>query len=173
MKALAGLNHPHIVTVHDTGHDARGVYYVMEYIPGVSLREWLQNHGETMPPLNQVCRMFEQILRGVAFAHGKGIIHRDLKPENVIITDDSMVKVLDFGLAKIALDDSISIPGQRMGTPLYMAPEQTFYVADQVFSYKLSTSLCLARLVHELPKRSIVSFKCLKITCFVVLFLRL
>lgn len=125
VRALAALTHPHIVAVTDTGRDAKGLYYVMEYVPGQSLRAWLQQQDQANPPsLVQVQDLFRQILRGVAFAHSKDIIHRDLKPENVLLTDDGTVKVLDFGLARLGQDFSLTRPEQRLGTPLYMSPEQ-------------------------------------------------
>jgi len=125
IRALAALTHPHIVAVIDTGRDDEGLYYVMEYVPGQSLRDWLDEQDEGDPPtLDTVLGMFKQILRGVAYAHGAGTVHRDLKPENVLIMEDGTVKILDFGLARLAEDTTVTRAGQRLGTPLYMSPEQ-------------------------------------------------
>jgi len=125
IRTLAGLHHPHIVSVTDMGQDEKGYYYVMEFIPGTPLGSWLA--GQPAPgaqPVAEVLAIFAQILRGVAFAHAKGVVHRDLKPDNVILTSDGTVKILDFGLAKGLTDIDLTNSGERIGTPAYMSPEQ-------------------------------------------------
>ena len=125
VEALAGLNHPYIVGVLDSGRDDEGCYCVMEYVEGATLRKWLTQHEpETWPAYGDVLNIFTQVCRAVAFAHSHEIIHRDLKPENVIITPDKAVQILDFGLASCLGREGMTVAGKTVGTPLYMAPEQ-------------------------------------------------
>src|SRR5712691_1714737 len=131
-RAASALNHPNIVTVHDMGR-ADGVFYVaMELVEGKTLRE-LSAGGAL--PVRKILSIAPQIADGLAKAHAGGIIHRDLKPENVMVSKDGFVKILDFGLAKLALPESgVSAmptvdkpetrPGIVMGTLPYMSPEQ-------------------------------------------------
>jgi|GEM_PF-1783600 len=117
----------HIVSVYDVGEDARyGHYYIMEYLRGVGLDEYLETHQK--PSYRLAFSIFEQLCRGMADAHRKGVVHRDLKPANIILMpngeDDFFVKIIDFGIAK-ALEPSVqSITTGILGTPTYMAPEQ-------------------------------------------------
>ncbi len=132
-RAASALNHPNIVTVHDVG-TADGVFYVaMELVDGKTLREIC---AAGTPPVRKVLILAAQIADGLAKAHAAGIIHRDLKPENVMVSKDGFVKILDFGLAKLALpasgggsamptvDKPETQPGVLMGTLPYMSPEQ-------------------------------------------------
>lgn len=123
--AMAKLNHPHIVTVHDFGETSLGhLYIVMEYVEGTDLR-WLIHakklqSTEILPLICQVCE-------AIQCAHDHGIIHRDIKPANILIDTHGHAKVADFGLAKLrenGIDlSAISSPNCAMGTPAYMAPE--------------------------------------------------
>ncbi len=115
-QAIAQLNHPHICTLHDVGSN----YLVMELVEGETLAARLKRGAM---PLDQVIRYGAQIADAIASAHAKGIVHRDLKPGNVMSTK-SGVKVLDFGLAKTACDDTRTLSTVAVGTPAYMAPEQ-------------------------------------------------
>ena len=129
--AVAALNHPNILSIHDFGDDAGIAYAVMELLEGETLRGKLD--GGPMAPRRAV-EIAIQIARGLAAAHEKGIVHRDLKPENVFLTSDGRVKVLDFGLAKRVGPESAETnapttpagtePGTVMGTVGYMSPEQ-------------------------------------------------
>ena len=102
-RAASALNHPNIVTIHDIDEHEGRHYIAMELIEGRTLREILLE-GEL--PLPQILSLTRQIAEGLAKAHGAGIIHRDLKPENVMVTDDGLVKILDFGLAKLVPRDA-------------------------------------------------------------------
>ncbi|MCU0722137.1 MAG: SUMF1/EgtB/PvdO family nonheme iron enzyme [Planctomycetes bacterium] len=123
-RAVANLNHPNIVQVHDMGRDAEGFYYiVMEYVDGSTFSELVKEKG----PLDEktALRALRQACAGLAAAHDAGIIHRDIKPENIMITKAGRVKVTDFGLAKETKGDSqLTGTGIALGTPAYMAPEQ-------------------------------------------------
>ena len=130
-QACARLTHPNIVTVFDFGAvGADGAFLVMELVRGRTLRRELDHRGHL--PAAVAAIWFEQICEGVAAAHQHQVVHRDLKPENVLIaataTGGEIVKVLDFGLAKMrtASDetDGLTDPGVVMGTAGYMAPEQ-------------------------------------------------
>jgi predicted Ser/Thr protein kinase len=124
-RALAKLNHPHIVTVFDSGV-ADGLYYfIMEYVDGVNLRQAI--HGGKMEP-REALGIVGQVCDALQFAHEEGIVHRDIKPENILLDKRGRVKIADFGLAKLlddpTLDHSLTGTHQVMGTPKYMAPEQ-------------------------------------------------
>ncbi len=121
-RIAASINHPNIVTIYDTGHDPAGeVFISMEFVDGLSLKELLDKVGGL--PLPQFISIARQICSGLAYAHGRRIIHRDIKPSNIMLSRDRMVKIMDFGLAKI-VNDAIADRTSVKGTPLYMAPEQ-------------------------------------------------
>jgi Protein kinase domain len=131
-RAVAALNHPNILALHDIGQDAGIVYAVMELLEGDTLRARLEAAG-SLSPL-KATNYASQIARGLAAAHERGIVHRDLKPANLFITNDGRLKILDFGLAhryaEAATDADSQVaqlatePGTIIGTPLYMSPEQ-------------------------------------------------
>ena len=118
-KTAAKLSHPNLVNVFDQGSDAGTTYLVMEYVPGITLRDALNEYG----PLSAVraLEMLAQILSGLAAAHRAGILHRDLKPDNVLLADDGRVKLGDFGLAR-AISAHTST-GDLVGTIAYLSPE--------------------------------------------------
>jgi serine/threonine protein kinase len=131
-QAVAALNHPNILAVHDFGEHEGSPYLVTELLEGETLREKLRPGAL---PVRKTTEYGAQIARGLAAAHEKGIVHRDLKPENIFITRDGRVKILDFGLAKLTRPDSEVLsdaatlasqtePGVVMGTVGYMSPEQ-------------------------------------------------
>ena len=130
-RALAALNHSHIVTIYDFGEDDGRAYIVSELVEGESLRAML-DRGPI--PQQKATDIAGQIAEAMAAAHALGIVHRDLKPENVMVTRTGQVKVLDFGLAKqspssagdgtATMAMSVSEPGLVMGTVGYMSPEQ-------------------------------------------------
>lgn len=131
-RLTAQLNHPHIIQIIDINITDRGTpYIVLEYVPGVSLRDYLTQGG----PLNwkSALQMTEQILEALVYAHDKGIYHRDLKPENILLTRDEqnefLVKLIDFGIALDAAsedaDKDVEFQGKTFtGTPPYMSPDQ-------------------------------------------------
>ncbi len=130
-KSIAALDHINLVKVTDLGiHEGCLPYYAMEYIEGQSLAQRL-SRGKRLP-LNVVLDIFEQICNGVDYAHRSGIVHRDLKPANIMLMDAGdgkyLVKILDFGIAKLTQKDrvqqSITSTGEALGSPYYMSPEQ-------------------------------------------------
>jgi eukaryotic-like serine/threonine-protein kinase len=133
-KAASALNHPNIITIHEIGQDRDAHYIATEFIDGSTLRQRLV--GEPLSVLDALEVMF-QVTSALVAAHEAGIVHRDIKPENVMVRRDGIVKVLDFGLAKLTErsagevdEDAATLakittdPGAVMGTPQYMSPEQ-------------------------------------------------
>src|ERR1700677_4390968 len=131
-RAVAALNHPNILSIHDIGTHDGAPYLVSECLEGQSLRQELS--GGALP-LRRAIEYGTEIAQGLAAAHDKGIIHRDLKPENIFVTRDGRVKILDFGLAKLARpepssDEGATLEGEPtsvgavLGTVGYMSPEQ-------------------------------------------------
>jgi serine/threonine protein kinase len=141
-KAAGALNHPNIVAVYDTGQHDGSPYIVSELLAGETLRDRLATGGL---PTRKAVECAVQIARGLAAAHEKGIVHRDLKPENLFLTKDGLVKILDFGIAKLGRSEEEragtdvetvsrtgTSPGTRLGTVGYMSPEQVRGIpADQ------------------------------------------
>jgi serine/threonine protein kinase len=135
-RAVAALNHPNILAIHDIGEYNGSPYLVSELLEGHSLRAEMNNGAL---PARRAVEYAAQVAQGLAAAHDKGIVHRDLKPENVFVTHDGRLKILDFGLAKLAklhaaTDDNATLtlddaqqettPGMVLGTVGYMSPEQ-------------------------------------------------
>lgn len=128
-RAAAALNHPNILSVFDIGSDNGSPYIVSELLEGETLRARLRS-GPL--PIRKALDYAQQIANGLAAAHGKGIVHRDLKPENLFITRDGRVKILDFGVAKLTMPDSLDDTTRTVqtevnhvvGTVGYMSPEQ-------------------------------------------------
>ncbi|TAJ19254.1 MAG: serine/threonine protein kinase, partial [Planctomycetota bacterium] len=124
-RALAALDHPHIVRVYDYGQAGPYSFLLMELVEGASLRELLQQGrlGEA-----EVLGLARDTCAALAYAHARGVVHRDIKPENLLVDGAGRIKVADFGLAKLvgpaATASLRSSGGERVGTPLYMAPEQ-------------------------------------------------
>ncbi len=119
-RSAARLAHPNVVNVFDQGEDADSAYLVMEYLPGITLRDLLEEYGSLTP--EQTVDITEAVLSGLAAAHKAGIIHRDVKPENVLLADDGRIKLSDFGLARAASANTAT--GQALlGTIAYLSPE--------------------------------------------------
>jgi TolB-like protein/tRNA A-37 threonylcarbamoyl transferase component Bud32 len=124
IEFLAGLTHPHIVPLHDSGGTAGLLWYTMPYVDGESLRDRLRREGRL--PLEEVLRITTEVADALHYAHGRGIIHRDLKPENILLSAGHAF-VADFGIARAltqAGDDNLTGTGFALGTPAYMSPEQ-------------------------------------------------
>ena len=125
-RALALLNHPHIVAVYDFGRRNQRFYFLMEYVDGANLRQLLD--GSRLAP-RQALAIVPQICAALQYAHDHGVVHRDIKPENLLLDKCGQLKIADFGLAKLAdrnpLEVTLTGTGQVMGTLHYMAPEQT------------------------------------------------
>ena len=119
-RSAARLAHPNVVNVFDQGQDADSAYLVMEYLPGITLRDLLQEYGSLTA--EQTLDISEAVLSGLAAAHRAGIVHRDLKPENVLLADDGRIKIGDFGLARAATANTAT-GAALLGTVAYLSPE--------------------------------------------------
>ena len=123
-QALARLQHPGIVTIHDYGESGDLAWLVMELVEGANLRVLLED-GRLTP--SEALAIVPPICEALQYAHERGIVHRDIKPENVLIDTEGQVKLVDFGLAKLSVEGeglNLTRSDQVMGTPRYMAPEQ-------------------------------------------------
>ncbi len=121
-RRLAGLSHPNLVRVLDAGRHEGIYYFAMELIQGQNLRAWVQARQPELPSLLAVVA---GVADGVEAAHAIQLLHRDLKPANILVTDDGVPKVMDFGLAKkLDAGDDMTVSGALLGTPDYMSPEQ-------------------------------------------------
>lgn len=119
--AAGRLNHRSIVAVHDVGEIDRTPYIVMEHVHGRTLAEILAAEGPLRP--DAAARLVIQLCEGLEYAHRRGIVHRDIKPGNILIGDDGVAKLTDFGIARIVGTDQTQ-SGAMLGTPAYMSPEQ-------------------------------------------------
>ena len=121
-RAVAGLNHPHIVTVFDAGRTDELAYIAMERLLGRDLHEYL--HSGARLGVRQAAALMARIADAVHYAHKRGLIHRDIKPSNIFLSRDMRPKVLDFGVALPRRERDLSQPARLVGTPNYMSPEQ-------------------------------------------------
>jgi len=143
-QALAKLNHPHIVAIHDVGEHQGAVWLAMEYVEGETLSAWSRQQRRSW---HEVLAVMTPAARGLSAAHDAGLVHRDIKPDNIMVGADGRVRVMDLGLARALGDDARATPaspiaetvsgrhfaalaahvtraGSMMGTPAYMSPEQ-------------------------------------------------
>ena len=121
-RAAGSLTHPNIVTIFETEQENGRYFIVMEYLEGDNLRQKMDREG-ALPP-DEAVRIATQVLDGLAHAHSKGVIHRDIKPENIHILPTGLVKITDFGIARLKYEPNLTMDGQIFGTPSYMSPEQ-------------------------------------------------
>jgi hypothetical protein len=128
IKLAAGLAHPHIMPLHDSGEADGCLYYVMPYVPGESLRDRLEKQGQL--PLVEALEIAREIADALDYAHRAGVVHRDIKPENILMESGHAV-VTDFGIARaISAAGDRTGPGIAVGTPDYMSPEQAAGARD-------------------------------------------
>jgi WD40 repeat protein/serine/threonine protein kinase len=142
-QAIAELQHPHIVQIHDVGEVRGRPYFTMEFVDGGSLAQQLAGVPQ---PSRRSAELIATIARAVHSAHSKGIIHRDLKPANILLTVDGAPKIADFGLARhVEGDPKLTMSDARVGTPSYMSPEQALgklgKIGPSVDIYALGTLL--------------------------------
>ncbi|UCC82793.1 MAG: protein kinase [Gemmatimonadota bacterium] len=124
VKIAAGLQHPHILPIYDSGEAAGLLYYVMPYVEGHTLRDRLDR--ETQLPIDESLQIVRDVANALSYAHKRGIVHRDIKPENILISEGYPV-VADFGIARALTEaggDKLTQTGVAIGTPAYMSPEQ-------------------------------------------------
>ncbi len=121
IRAVGNLRHPNIVAIFDAGEENGEPYYVMEFVEGRELSDYLQANSRFS--MEQTLHIARQLLSAFSYTHQKGIIHRDIKPANIFITYEGDVKVADFGIAKVENSELTQV-GTSIGTPSYMSPEQ-------------------------------------------------
>ncbi|MBO4265231.1 MAG: Stk1 family PASTA domain-containing Ser/Thr kinase [Clostridia bacterium] len=121
-KAVSMLSHANIVKIYDVSVKDKLKYIVMEYIDGITLKNYISRKG--VLPVREVISFAGQILAALAHAHQKGIIHRDIKPQNIMLLKNGVVKVTDFGIAKLPSADTVSVGDKAIGTVYYISPEQ-------------------------------------------------
>jgi tRNA A-37 threonylcarbamoyl transferase component Bud32 len=154
-QALARMAHPNVVTVFEVGQIDTDVFIAMEYIDGVTLRDWQEAEGRT---ISDIIDAYIAAGRGLAAVHEAGLVHRDFKPTNVMVSKDDRVRILDFGLAhgrseaqpkvenvaqhRPMLDSKLTMTGAFVGTPAYMSPEQ--HQGEKVDSRSDQFSFCIA-----------------------------
>ena len=121
-KAAGGLSHLNIVTIHDIGRSDRVAYMAMEYLEGQELRRLMQSRVPIQ--IAHALDIAAQVAEGLQFAHDRQIIHRDIKPANIMVLNDGLVKITDFGIARMRNNEVKTMTGMILGSPKYMSPEQ-------------------------------------------------
>ena len=121
-KAVSMLSHPNIVKVLDVGYNEEMRFIVMEYIDGITLKDYIETKGRL--DWSETSHLVIQLLRALGHAHDRGIIHRDVKPQNIMMFEDGTIKVMDFGIAKFTYQLGITATAQTIGSVHYISPEQ-------------------------------------------------
>ena len=153
-KAAGRLYHPNIVGVYEYGEDDDVAYIAMEYVEGTGLREYLNRR--TSFDFGLLVALMSQLLQALEFAHERGVVHRDIKPSNLIVTAQGLLKVADFGVARVDTSN-LTAAGVVIGTPSYMSPEQCMGEEVDARSDLFSVGVVLYELVTgERPFRGSV-----------------
>jgi serine/threonine protein kinase len=155
IELVARLKHPHIARIYESGIDRGQHYYVMDFVNGSRLDNYVRNKDL---PQQQILELMRSICHAIQHAHQMGVLHRDLKPSNILVTNEGHAYVIDFGLAKELLQDErsplVSMDGETIGTPAYMSPEQAQGLTDAIDTrtdvYSLGVIL-FGLLTGELP----------------------
>ena len=156
ITTAARLQHPHILSVHDSGKAGDQLWFTMPYVRGESLRERLRR--ENRLTVDEALRITREAAQALAYAHTEGVVHRDIKPENILITGDGSTLVADFGVARAlgteeVTGEHLTQTGSAIGTPTYMSPEQATgqkEVDGRADQYALA-AVCYEMLVGEPP----------------------
>lgn len=149
-KAIAVLSHPNIVKVYDVSFGDRIQYIVMEFIDGITLKQYIEQQGELK--WREALYFTVQILQALQHAHEKGIIHRDIKPQNIMLLEDGTIKVMDFGIARFTQAETQTMTDKAIGSVHYIAPEQARggYINDKADIYSVGVML-YEMLTGQLP----------------------
>ena len=140
-KAIAVLSHPNIVKVYDVSFGDQIQYIVMEFIDGITLKQYIEQEGVIR--WNEAVHFTTQILMALECAHEKGIIHRDIKPQNIMLLQDGTIKVADFGIARFLQSETTTMTDKAIGSVHYIAPEQASgdYITDKADIYSVGVML--------------------------------
>ncbi len=144
-KAVALLDHEHIVSIYDVAFDSKHNYIVMEYLDGLTLKEYMMQKGKFS--FEETLAFTAQILSALEHAHSKGVIHRDIKPQNILLLSDGKVKVADFGIAKTPDSKAIANSDKALGTVHYISPEQAAGDPTGVYSDLYSVGVMLYEMI--------------------------
>jgi serine/threonine protein kinase len=145
-RTIEALHHDSILRIYDySGEEAELCYIVTELIRGDTLKAFLEDRG--LLPSELVALMGIKIAQGLAFAHAAGVVHRDIKPENVMIREDGVLKLMDFGIARFVEESAITMTGSPIGSPAYMSPEQVLERTPDTRSDIFSLGAMLFKLV--------------------------
>jgi serine/threonine-protein kinase len=146
IKLAARLQHPHILSVHDSGEAAGQLWFTMPYVEGESLRDRLKRDGQL--PVDDAVQITREAAQALDYAHQHAIVHRDIKPENILLTRDGNVLVADFGFARaLGADEQLTATGVSVGTPAYTSPEQA--AGERTIDHR-SDVYSLACVVYEM-----------------------
>lgn len=149
-QAAASLSNPNIVNIYDVGKDGEVRYIVMELVRGVTLKKYIKGHDGYIPN-DEIIEIAKQIALGLEHAHANRIIHRDIKPHNILINEDGIVKVADFGIARAVTSSTIVTPKEAIGSVHYSSPEQ----ARGGFVDEKSDIYSLGILLYELATKKL------------------
>ncbi len=122
-QTVAQLNHPNIVSIYDIGKEGEKHFFVLEFVEGMSLRDLMTTYSEGKCDAQTILRIGIGICSALQYAHSQGVLHRDIKPENILITEEGVAKLMDFGLARMLGQPNITQEGIIIGTPAYVPPE--------------------------------------------------
>ena len=122
-KAESMLKHRNIVDIHDVSVKGKDKYIVMEYVEGITLKNYLKGKNGPLS-FDEITCYTRQILKALCVAHESGIIHRDIKPQNIMVLQNGLIKVMDFGIAKLPNAETVTVSDKAIGTVYYMSPEQ-------------------------------------------------
>lgn len=152
-RAMAKLTHPHVVTVFDVGHCERGVFVAMEYVEGQTLRNWLKQQERSW---REILAAFVQAGQGLAAAHAAGVIHHDFKPDNVLVSVGGLVKVADFGLARVAAGTAAAVSGELGDSAVSRASQSAGMASGSATPTQASERGPVGTLAYMAPERHLL-----------------
>lgn len=150
-QATAKLNHPNIVSIYDIGKEDEKQFFVIEFVAGMDLQNLIKTCPDGTCDIQTTLRIGIDVCKALQYAHAHGILHRDIKPENILVTDESIAKLMDFGLAKMLDQPGITKEGTIVGTTAYVAPEIALGKGADVRSDLYSLGAVLYEMVTGAP----------------------